>query len=417
MKTKGKLLRAMAGGLAVVLLVPGAALGIEYGGIGGRPANPDPDVPRSDSIFIYTIKPGASKGSAIKVINNKNERKTLEIYAVDSVVASGGALSCEQKGDDKDEVGDWIELSRDEVTLGPVSNEDVPFTIKMPDKVSPGEHNGCLVVQEKNQTPEKKAGGIALTTRTGIRVAITVPGDIKRELAFTGYEVIRRQDRDGYILRTNIRNSGNVSIDADIKATTRYPFWLLKYDETGGEFAVLPFTEAEFNFELEKPFWGLLYRSKPSLTYDADPGKKVDKRKLTGSAVWFWVWPHPVAAAVEILLVFGLVFGTRRYRRYRGEEAEVAGWVKYRVKKGDTLQSIAKTRGTSVRLLAKANQVTRAYRPKARTSLKVPNPRIRARAGSGGLFDTTARAVRPGLAKVRSIRTKRKPVRKTLKRK
>ncbi len=371
MKTKRKLRKVVAGALAVALLVPSTALGIEYGGIGGRPANPNPDVPRSDSIFIHTIEAGESKRDAIRVINNTDGRKTLEIYAVDSVVASGGALSCAQQGDDKEEVGEWIRLSRSEVALGPASSGDVPFTIEVPDQVSPGEHNGCLVVQEKGQEPERKAGGIALTTRTGIRVAITVPGDIERELAFTGYEVIKREDRDGYILRTKLRNSGNVSIDADIKAVTRYPFWLA-YDRNGGEFSVLPFTEAEYNFELEKPFWGLFYRSKPSLTYDADPGDTVDERKLQGPAVWFWVWPHPGAAAIELLFLIGLVFGIRWYRRYRSEEAEVASWVKHRVKKGDTLRSIAKARGTSVRLLAKANQVTGAYRPKPGTSLKVP---------------------------------------------
>ncbi len=32
---------------------------IEYGGFGGRPAYPRADNPRTESIFLYTLEPGA----------------------------------------------------------------------------------------------------------------------------------------------------------------------------------------------------------------------------------------------------------------------------------------------------------------------------------------------------------------------
>lgn len=36
-----------------------ASFAIEYGGFGGRPAYPRADNPRTESIFIHTLEPGA----------------------------------------------------------------------------------------------------------------------------------------------------------------------------------------------------------------------------------------------------------------------------------------------------------------------------------------------------------------------
>jgi len=55
-------------------------------------ANPDPDNPRTQSIFIYTLQPGQSKSDQLYLSNGGNTDETVELYAVDGTVSNTGAV-------------------------------------------------------------------------------------------------------------------------------------------------------------------------------------------------------------------------------------------------------------------------------------------------------------------------------------
>src|SRR5687768_11321521 len=80
----------------------------EYGNIGGHPSNPIPGNARSNSIFIHTINPGQTVSDAVTVVNYTKDTKTLQIYATDSIISSGGAFGCAQQVENKKGVGAWI---------------------------------------------------------------------------------------------------------------------------------------------------------------------------------------------------------------------------------------------------------------------------------------------------------------------
>lgn len=417
----GAILLALALGVAGVTW-PLSASAIEYGGIGGRPANPDPKVPRSDSIFIYSLAGSAQKSDAITLLNNTDQPKTLKVYATDALVSSGGALSCRQEVEPKDEVGSWIALSQSSVTLAPFSNQAVPFTVTVPANASPGEHNGCIAVQEQNQQPQQQAGGIALSTRTALRVAVTVPGEITRTLEITGH-TIGRNPKGDYFTNLKVKNAGNVSVEADVKATTRYVFGL-KQQQAGGTFSLLPNVEADYNFEIKRPFWGLFYLSQASATYQPDLNS--DRRKTVhGPTRIFWVWPQPVAAAIEVLGLLILAGGAWAVRRRREQQVAFRTLKSYTVKRGETLDSLADRYGVSVRRLAKINAVTPDYALKARQRIKVPAKSVTssrsdalsqavtsARSATGSAV-RRIKAARPKSTRKSSARSARKPTRRT----
>ncbi|MBU1176853.1 DUF916 domain-containing protein, partial [Patescibacteria group bacterium] len=199
-----------------------SALAMESGGMGGRPAYPSSDNPRTESIFIHTLEPGAIQEEGILLVNNTEEQKTLQVYAVDSMVSSGGAFACRQMTEPKEGVGSWIELAKSEVTLDSGTNEIVPFTIAVPQNAGVGEHNGCIVIQEKKEKVEGQTG-MTLSFRTGLRVAITIPGKIIRKLEIVGFTVTSQKDGN-FLLQPKVKNIGNVSIDADVQVVTRYFF-------------------------------------------------------------------------------------------------------------------------------------------------------------------------------------------------
>ena len=284
---------------------------IEYGGFGGTPAYPRSDNPRTQSIFIHAIDPGATQLDAVLVVNNSSERKTLMVYAADSTPSSGGGFACKQLAEDKTDVGAWITLSKSEVTVEPGKNEIVPFTIAAPLDASVGEHNGCILIQEKKATTGQT--GATVSVRTGIRVVVTIPGDMIRKLEIVGFTV--SPGGLGYILHPLVKNDGNVSIDASVSVDTRN-FIGFGHLKQGGQYPILRGATSEWNFEVPKPFWGLWYRSSFTVTYDSNPeaGVGVISGKtltvLQGPTVWFFTMPAPLsilAYVVGILIIVGII--------------------------------------------------------------------------------------------------------------
>lgn len=128
-----------------------SAFAIEYGGFGGRPAYPRADNPRTESIFVHTLEPGAVQKEGVTVINNSSETKTVLVYAADSTPSTGGAFACKQFAEEQKDVGSWIKLEKSEIKLPAGSTQLVPFTITVPLNAGVGEHNGCILIQEKKE--------------------------------------------------------------------------------------------------------------------------------------------------------------------------------------------------------------------------------------------------------------------------
>jgi hypothetical protein len=351
--------------LASLLPVANNVSAVEYGGIGGRPAYPREDNPRTESIFVHTLNPGSSVNEGVRVINNSAESRTLLIYAVDSVVSSGGAFSCAQAVDQKTDVGGWIKLAKSEVTLASLTTEVVPFTLTAPNSSSVGEHNGCIVIQEKKEA-DPSATGIVLSFRTGLRVAVLIPGDIVRKLAIGGLSIAH--DEKGDILLTpKVKNEGNVSVDADVQVVTRY-FFGKTLIEHGGEYPVLSGEESEWNFKIEKPFWGGFFRTSYAIEYDPDNEAGIGSQsgkplaKLKASPEWFFSMPAWPALIIELIVLALIAYLIASYRAMKRKSRWIEeSWVPYIVKSGDDITQLADKFEVSWKLLAKANKLKGPY--------------------------------------------------------
>lgn len=359
--------------LALVISVPAAA--IEDGGIGSKPAKPRADNPRSSSIFVYEPKPGDVITDEVQVINNTSSPKTLLIYAVDSQVASGGAFACAQKVDQSVSVGSWIKVSESEVTLAPNSFKNVPFTIAVPATASAGESNGCIVVQDAQRSVSSENGGITLSFRTAIRVALTIPGDISKSLAFTGLAA-KAQDKK-VKLSAGLKNNGNVSIDADLRIRLQ-TFLGTTVQNAGGTFPVLARSEGGFNFEVEQPFWGGWYKVVAEATYNSDKDASIGEGSgdttIHGPAQVIFIAPQPVALAVEAVLTMAVLGGVLWLVLRRLHLKKLHSSAKlYTVKPGDTLHSIAKAAHVPWRRIATLNKLKPPYHLEPGRRIKLPH--------------------------------------------
>lgn len=369
-----KIWRAISFSFLLLFFCLSSAQAIEYGSFGGRPAYPREDNPRTDSIFVHTLSPGDTQEEGVLVVNNAAEAKTLIIYAADSTPSTGGAFACKQLAEDKTDVGAWIDLEQTELTLDPGTNETIPFTINVPESASVGEHNGCILIQEKKEASDQ--AGVNLSIRTGLRVAIMIPGEITRNLELAGFEVIHK-NKD-FLLRPQVKNTGNVSIDADVSVVTRNLFGI-KIFTHGGQYPILRGQTSDWNFELKRPFWGGWYRSGFTVEYDQNPEATVgvnsgkELTRLSGGSVWFFSLPTTLGLALEILILILILAGLIWWKLSQKKKRLIAvSWQDYLIAQGDDVNALATRFGVSWKLLAKVNKLRPPYALKSGEKIKVP---------------------------------------------
>lgn len=369
-------------GLAIfaIAIIPSAASAVEYGGIGGRPANPRADNPRSESIFIYELEPGASAQDGVRVFNNTDTVRTIAIGAVDSALASDGAFACAQANEPRVNVGTWIELEQDSITVAPGKSGVVNFTITAPESANVGEQSGCITMQDTAATeaPEQ-GGGVVLSFRSAIRVAVTVPGEIVKGLSVASI-TLGPSPSDGKLFTAtpSLRNSGNVSLDTDITVTLTSLFGI-PADSKKGTYPVIAGSTASWNYEFTSPFWGGFYRADVVAEYNdnVDDGLGEDsaapRQSVSGSSSYVYIAPAPLAALIQVaalaLVIAGIVFGIRNLLHKRKVAKH---WRNYEVKEGDSLQKIAKHTHVTWKTLARSNKIRAPYSLEPGQTIKVP---------------------------------------------
>ncbi len=293
----------------VAVLATSSTVASAEGNIGGKPANPDPANPRSSSIFIYTVNPGDTLPDAALISNTGADPQTVEIYAVDAMTTNTGSLSCRQESEEKVGVGSWVQVARPAVVLDAYANETATFTLQVPLSAEPGEHNGCLVFQKKE--PETIAeSNVRLRTRQAVRIAVTVPGDLQKEIALSSFGV--SEDRGARHFELNVRNAGNVSADVEAKVRLRTLLGNVIYEDGGG-YPVLPAEDLQLRFRYDAPpVWGGWYVAQATLRYDNSPSavgsaEVEDWQEIESSDVVIFIMPHPLVLFGGALLIIGLM--------------------------------------------------------------------------------------------------------------
>lgn len=351
--------------LFILFLFPLSVNAIEYGGIGGKPANPDPNNPRTKSIFIFTLNPGETAVNELLVVNNTKERKNLLIYATDSLRSSDGNFACKQFVEEKVGVGSWIKFKESEITLDSGTNKRISFTIESPKSASVGEENGCILIQEKNEVINENSG-VNLSLRTGIRVVVTIPGEQVRDIKYVDYSA-KLNDSGNLSAIVSVKNNGNVSVDTDIFIESKYLFGI-PYNLIDNQYPILRGEVTTYNFEIPKPFWGGPITLSTFIKYDNSKESSVgidsDQPNIVvqGGLVTIFVVPelgailvYLIIISIFIIIVYLIIKKQKKNRFVRNN------WLEYIVKDGDNINIIANRYGIGWKEIAKINKLKPPY--------------------------------------------------------
>lgn len=371
------MLRIAALAVGLLAILPASALAVDYGGVGGRPANPVAGNARTQSIFVYDLDLGGVKNDGVRVFNNTAEQRTVAIEAVDSVASSDGGFACAQAVDPKQDVGSWVTVSAKTVVLKPRSSSVVPFQLKVPESADAGEHDGCITIQDVSSNAQtQRSGGVVLGFRSALRMVVTIPGELSRRLEFAGLDVARSSEGRTVIIRPRLKNVGNVSADTKLSVVASTVFNRKTYTN-GGTYPVLPRTTGSWNYEFKPSIFGGWYSISAQASYASDATQDVGKdgaQTIVKSGVrTIFIAPDATGSTI----IFGgiglvAVFAWLWHNRRRRIKLLRIGAIDHVVKKSDTIQSVSEKHGVSWKAVAQINSIKAPYVLDAGATLKIP---------------------------------------------
>jgi len=138
----------------------------------------------------YESAPGSVINDAVVLYNYSNIPMTFRVYATDAFNNGDGQFDALPGDKPAKEVGTWVSIPQENVTLPPGKMVNIPITVSIPVDATPGDHAGAILASNTTEgaVSINDSGGqsqVAVDRRTGTRLYIQVAGALKPQLAIT----------------------------------------------------------------------------------------------------------------------------------------------------------------------------------------------------------------------------------------
>lgn len=343
--------------------------------------NPDP-FKGNHSWFIYEEEAGQVIEDIATLKNFSNKPATVNIYAVDATSSDGGSFILKFREEEQKGIGYWTDVEVKSITINPNEVVDVPFKIVLPEGVTPGQYIGGLIVEtgdpaelnekyEESCTQENLCGtSIAVRTRVGTRIYLTVPGKTYEDFALTDFNA-SKSITGTTKFQFRIENNGNVAYEPQTVIDV--------YDGMGNLYEHIekplgissPGTVINPVVKMKKrPLIGN-FTAKASVTFDRQFGDSEFHEAPPSEfmELSFWVMPWEI---IFILLLFILAIGGIVFQRKMVWKSYLEHAEDYIVKSGEDIEHVAHNRHINWKKLAKFNKLKPPYIIREGDTLKVP---------------------------------------------
>ena len=345
--------------------------------------NPDPYT-GNQSWFVYTKNPGDTIDDIATIKNYGEETVFVRIYAVDAATSDTGSFILKFQHEDQDGIGDWSTISKNDISIKPGERIDVPFKIKIPETISPGQYIGGIIIEygpnvtqgnSKDCATNGNCGSsiVSVKTRIGSRIYLTIPGQTEEKVSLTDfsyYTTLTGQAR----FKLKIVNQGNVVYQPQAEITVR--------DSKGNVFDTfskplgtsMPDSVIEpiITWDKNRPLTAN-FSATASVTFPRRfqvAGEILHGAPMVKTISFVIIpWDHIFYLSIIALIAVCLcAMHTMRLKH------EISDGTEYRILEGDDIISIAEKNKTSWRKLAELNDIKPPYILKKGASIVIPKP-------------------------------------------
>ena len=261
--------------------------------------------------FNYLINPGTVVSDAVTVTNQTTSPIAFKLYPADAINGQGGGFALNPPQAPLKSVGGWVKLSSVEFTLPAHSLANVPFTLDVPNGLTPGDYAGGIVLSTVNPSVEKR-GNVTFNVfqSVGTRIYVRIRGALHPGLSVTQLSV-NTSGLAGYVggpvsstVTYTLTNTGNqilnptakLSVSPLLGSATTLPRKIFP--------SLLPHGSATVTYHLPSKEAFLRLNADLAVTSGAGP---------TNATATAWVIPWILIAI--ILLIIGFFWYRRRRRR------------------------------------------------------------------------------------------------------
>jgi hypothetical protein len=189
---------------------------------------PTPDGQRRT--FEYAVDPGTQIVDSVVITNLGETSAEFLIYATDAInEPETGAFGLLERGVDPTDVGGWITLASETLTIEPGQQATVPFNLLVPSDAAPGEHVAGIVASVLTIGENEDGSEVTLEQRVGARVYLNVSGAATAGLEIRGITSSYTPELNPFAPGTvsvsfDVANTGNQRLDAVPRLSITGPF-------------------------------------------------------------------------------------------------------------------------------------------------------------------------------------------------
>jgi hypothetical protein len=165
--------------------------------------------------FLLHAHPGEYLQEQMRVTNAGNITGTAKLTPVDATTAQNSGIVYLNPGSARRNVGSWVTMSTQEVTLAPGQSKVVALGVSVPQNASSGQHVGGIVAQDMALQHTTSSSGtntfqIAIQHVTIVPIELILPGPRIEQLVAKGIQI------GGYnsaqTVNINLQNTGNAIV-------------------------------------------------------------------------------------------------------------------------------------------------------------------------------------------------------------
>ena len=179
--------------------------------------------------FEYSTDPGTQVVDYVVVANRGETAAEFSIYATDATNdVETGAFGLLPSNEPPTDMGSWITMDVDSVTLAPGQESTIPFNLLIPSDATPGDHVAGIIASITT-TADDDGTTVNLEQRVGARVYLRVSGDVAASAEISGVATNFTPELNPFAfgrltLDYSVRNTGNVRMDVMQEVQITGPF-------------------------------------------------------------------------------------------------------------------------------------------------------------------------------------------------